>query len=138
MKRFLLLLAAALFLRADALPITTTATPPLLCRVTASYTPAPWPAWAEPGDRFRRITIQLRPGCPVGGVARVHLSHTSGRRLPESGHYTLSAARPRLPIPNSPPYALTTPGWTVYWHGASRHWPVFQRLNLAPRGGDAQ
>lgn len=130
-----LLLLAALLLPADA--ALRGPAPPPLCRVTASYTPASWPAWAAPEKRFRRITVQLRPGCPVGGVARVYLVNAvSGRRLPESGHYTLSAARPRLNIPNSPPYALTTPGWTVYWQGAARSWPVFQRLNLAPRGGD--
>lgn len=136
MKRFLLLLAAALFLRADALPITTTATPPLLCRVTASYTPVPWPAWAEPEDRFRRITVRLRPGCPPDGVARVHLvNRDSGRRLPEYGEYTLSAARPRLSIPGNPPYAVTTPGWEVYWRAVSgRPYRVPQTQTLTPRG----
>lgn len=132
--RAALLIGAALSLPAEA---TLSASRPL-CRVEASYTPVSWPEWTPLKQRFRRIAVELRPGCPAGGVARVHLSHTSGRRLPASGHYTLSAARPRLNIPNSPPYALTTPGWTVYWHGASRNWPVFQRLNLAPRGGDAQ
>lgn len=134
--RAALLIGAALSLPAEA---TLNASPPL-CRVTASYTPVPWPGWAEPEDRFRRIAVKLRPGCPPDGVARVHLvNRDSGRRLPEYGEYTLSAARPRLSIPGNPPYAVTTPGWEVYWRAASgKPWPVFQKLNLPPRGGDTR
>lgn len=111
---------------------------PTLCRVEATYTPATWPSWAPLDKRFRRIVVKLRPGCLRNGEAHVVLyNETSGRRLPESGYYTLTPERPTVAIPGRPPYSVTTPGWVVYWRAASgKLYAVPQTLFLPPRGGD--
>jgi len=129
--RLLVALTGAAFLS-----VTESAPDPPLCRVTAEYRPVSWPTWAEPEERFRRITVRLRPGCPPNGIARVHLFNvTSGRRLPESGSYTLTTDRPALTIPGTPAYAVTTPGWDVFWKANNgRLWSVPQ-TQLSPRGG---
>lgn len=116
--------------------LTLKAAPAPLCRVQAEYRPVSWPAWTEPHERFRRLTVRLRPGCPANGEARVYLvNQRSGRRLPESGDYRLSPARPALNIPGAPAYAITTPGWIVYWRASSgRSYPVPQ-TQLPPPGG---
>ncbi len=109
---------------------------PALCRVQATYTPTSWPAWTPLEQRFRRITVSLRPGC-TGEARIVFRNEVSGRRLPEYGSYTLTPERPAIGIPRRPPYAVTTPGWTVYWQAASgKLWPVKQTLFLPLRGGD--
>ncbi|SMB86482.1 hypothetical protein [Deinococcus hopiensis] len=106
--------------------------PPVLCRVTAAYQPSVWPPFTPPEERFRRIIITLRPGCPDDGEARIRLANTSGRTLPERGYYTLTPDDPVRYIPNSPSTAITTPGWTVYWLAASgKQYEVTQ----APLGG---
>ena len=117
------------------LSVTESAPDPPLCRVTAEYRPVSWPEWTDPAERFRRITVRLRPDC-LNGQAHVYLTHRSGRRLPESGHYTLTPARPVLNIPSSPPYAVTTPGWTVWWvkRSTGQRWAVSQ-TQLPPLGG---
>ncbi len=135
MRRFLLpalLIGAGLTLGAAQAP-----PKPPLCRVTASYTPVSWPSQTPVEKRFRRITVKLRPGCPLGGVASVVFYNTSGRRLPEYGYFKLTPARPVLPIPYGPSYAVTTPNWTLYWRATSgKLHPVPQTLFLPPRGGD--
>lgn len=92
---------------------------PPLCRVTATYWPAPWPTYYAPAERWRTVTITLRPGCPDGGEARVSLvNRASGRRLPEWGTYVLTPDRPSLSIPGLPG-GLIMPTWNVYWHARS-------------------
>lgn len=124
------LIGAALSLSADAAP-----TAPPLCRVTAAYRPVTWPEWTDPAERFRRIVVRLRPGCPPNGQAHVYLTHESGRRLPEQGHYTLTPDRPALSIPDTPLYAITTPGWEVWWKAASGLRYSVPQTQLPPRGG---
>lgn len=88
---------------------------PPLCRVTATYWPAPWPTYYPPSERWRTIYITLRPGCPEDGMARVFLiNRASGRRLPERGTYTLTPERPSLSIPGLPG-GLIMPTWEVRW-----------------------
>ena len=93
---------------------------PPLCRVEAQYQPVPWPKWAKPEDRLRRITVALRPGCPENGVARVVFRNSYGRTLPETGYYTLTAVFPAVNLPGGLEVSGVWPTWQAYWISASR------------------
>ena len=72
----LLLLAFSLASLARAAP------EPILCRVEVT---------SHPTTLGRQVSIQVRPDCPPGGVARVRLASQLGGSLPDNppGVYTL-------------------------------------------------
>lgn len=104
----LLIGAAILFSLA---PLAAPAPGPPLCRVQASATPA--------RILGRVLTVQLRPGCPPGGLARLRLESTLGGSQPDNppGVYTL---RPGMVLKRA-----VLPWWHLSWIDRSgRAWPV--------------
>lgn len=87
---------------------------PPLCPVQVTYRPT-WPWWMPAEQRFRRITVSLKPGCPHWGIARLYFKNSaSGRTLPETGYYVLVGESPSLDFPLGAPQAGSMPTWQVY------------------------
>ena len=79
------ILFAALFLGA-AFAVAPSINSPLLCRVTARTVPSPL-SW------LTSIQVELRPGCPAAGLARVRLLSDAGGTDPPSGWLPLTPCR---------------------------------------------
>lgn len=108
MKWSLMIVGLLLSQPAGAVLVATPRPSPPLCRVTAEYRPAWW------GSDFRRVTVQLAPGCPPNGIARVRLGGYGGPGSRAVGPIeTLNQSRPRIEWAAQPEYR------TVLWEAAS-------------------
>lgn len=104
-----------LFCAALLLPVARAAPEPPLCTVQAVYRPVSWPWFTPEGERLRRITVELKPGCPPDGVAYVRfMNPLTGRTLPERGFYTLTRTQPSLSVPRVFGSGVL-PSWGAWW-----------------------
>ncbi|RJF68976.1 hypothetical protein D3875_21850 [Deinococcus cavernae] len=81
----------------------------------AVYRPVSWPWFTPEAERLRRITVELKPGCPPDGVAYIRfMNPITGRVLPERGLYTLTRTQPALNVPRTFGSGVL-PTWEVWW-----------------------
>lgn len=96
MRRLLALVLLALSTPSTAL------SPPPYCAVQASAVPTRTPG-------IYTVTLEVKPGCPVGGYAEVRLESYIGGQFPRVGWFKISRGRP-----------LERSGVPWYWRGRVR------------------